>query len=57
MSQKHLDKLRKEYRLLLKPGFQSPPEGRQARRDQLERLFECMADHKKIKGLDVGLDP
>lgn len=47
LGQHGLDKLREEYRLLLKPGFQSPPEGRQARREKLERFFEHIGQSLK----------
>lgn len=38
-TQKSLDKLRREYVLLLKPGYQSPPQGRAERRHEIEQYF------------------
>ncbi len=39
-TQKSLDKLRTEYRLLLKVGYQAPPQGRDERRREIEQYFE-----------------
>lgn len=49
MSQKHLDKLRQEHRLLLKGSFAKdmPAEQRAARRAEIERLLEANEPPKK----------
>ena len=47
LGQKGLDGLRREHALLLKPGYQQPPEGRDERRAQLERFFEALDNPPK----------